>query len=443
MTAKNVIWKRIVVLANSFKYQGRCVAGKELSSDGNGNLIVGPWVRPVTDSLNGELSFQDFRLDRNSEPRLVDIVDVPVVEQVDDPIQPENWLVAAGIPWKRVGQLPTEAMDALVDESEGLWDEPGAPTDSVSAQFLRTRVPTCSLKFIRIEQARISSDGRSGFRLGFHAHGVDYQLKITDPAIYAALGPRLRGLSVEQSVSIKNITVCFSLGNEFASRHYKLAAAIVFPETGRELLTIGHSNRDIDDFTELLIENNVDIVADVRSHPVSRRFPHFSKKSLQVSLRDRGIRYVFLGKELGARPDIHVEVDEFANLYRAQSETAQFRSGIERLIEGVRCYRVALLCAEKDPLLCHRTILICRNLWHLGLDIAHIIDEGRLEQHPVAESRLMLEENVRAEQVRMFGRFEEYTPLDLAYDRRAEKIALRGRGTVDEALHNRVHEEER
>lgn len=156
------------------------------------------------------------------------------------------------------------------------------------------------------------------------------------------------------------------------------------------IFTIGHSNLSIDEFIALLQQHGVTAVADVRSHPYSRYLPHFSKNALEAALKAANIRYVFLGTELGARPnDPHCYVEGKA-LYENIAARPEFDRGIQRLIEGEQKYNIALMCAEKDPLTCHRAVLICQHLREFNLDIKHILSNGDLETHPQLEERLLV-----------------------------------------------------
>lgn len=157
-----------------------------------------------------------------------------------------------------------------------------------------------------------------------------------------------------------------------------------------QLFTIGHSNLNIETFISLLQKHGITAVADVRSHPYSRRFPHFSQPALKTSLLNAGINYVFLGRELGARPEDLSCYDATGKaLYERIAATNLFSTGIQRLLKGVETYKIALMCAEKDPITCHRTILVCRQLRKFGLQINHILSDGNLETHEELETRLL------------------------------------------------------
>ena len=161
-----------------------------------------------------------------------------------------------------------------------------------------------------------------------------------------------------------------------------------------KLFTIGHSNHSIETFIELLLEHNVTALADVRSHPYSRYLPHFNRIQIENSLKSTKMKYVFLGKELGARPkDPECYVDGKA-VYEKIAATELFAEGIKRVIKGLQNYRVALMCAEKDPIVCHRAILICPHLKNAGLEIHHIHKNGDLETNEDLENRVLKQNNL-------------------------------------------------
>ncbi len=145
------------------------------------------------------------------------------------------------------------------------------------------------------------------------------------------------------------------------------------------IYTIGHSTQPIEKFVAKLIKHGVSAVADVRSTPFSRHNPQFNRDELQAELKRNGIRYVFLGNELGARSrDECCYVDDKVQ-YALLAETPAFKAGIARVAEGAQRYKIALMCAEKDPADCHRTILVARHLIEDGFEVQHILANGALE----------------------------------------------------------------
>jgi uncharacterized protein (DUF488 family) len=194
----------------------------------------------------------------------------------------------------------------------------------------------------------------------------------------------------------------------------------------QRIYTVGHSSQLIEEFIAPLQRHGVEVVADVRSRPYSARFPHFSKEPLRASLAAADIGYVFLGRELGARRDEPECYVDGQAIYDSIARLPAFVAGIERLLDGAQRYRVALMCAEQDPLTCHRTILVCRALTSHGLSITHIGRAGDLEDHHQAERRLVEEELGSADQADMFAPADNFPQqLQRAYARRAGHIAYR------------------
>lgn len=199
--------------------------------------------------------------------------------------------------------------------------------------------------------------------------------------------------------------------------------------------TIGHSTHSIDRLIELLSMHAITAVADVRSSPFSRFKPHFNRVSLQTSLKKAGIRYVFLGRELGGRPaDRACYVGGTVN-YDLVARTELFQAGISRVAEGVRRHRIALLCTEEDPLACHRALLVSRHLVDRGIVAQHIRGSGRLESHDEALARLM--ENLNLLDQTDLLRGHDALIVE-AYHRQALVVAYTDRALADKELPREV-----
>lgn len=158
---------------------------------------------------------------------------------------------------------------------------------------------------------------------------------------------------------------------------------------GHRVFTIGHSTHSAEAFLALLRQHGIEALADVRSSPFSRFNPQFNRESLEQSLKAAGIRYVFLGKELGARSDDRSCYINGRVQYGRLAQTALFQSGLDRVLQGAAKYRVALMCAEKEPLECHRTLLVAKALAERGQPVLHIHADGHLETHEAAMERLL------------------------------------------------------
>jgi uncharacterized protein (DUF488 family) len=139
----------------------------------------------------------------------------------------------------------------------------------------------------------------------------------------------------------------------------------------------------------LLKRHGVMALADVRSAPFSRFNPQFNKAALQESLKPQRIKYVFLGRELGARSDDPASYENGRVHYARLARTTLFKTGLNRVIEGAGKYRLALMCAEKEPLECHRTLLVARALVERGVVVEHILADGSLETYENALTRLL------------------------------------------------------
>lgn len=156
-----------------------------------------------------------------------------------------------------------------------------------------------------------------------------------------------------------------------------------------QVLTVGHSNHSPETFLALLTRHGVTALADVRSAPYSRFNPQFNRKALSASLAAAGIAYVWLGRELGGRPDNPDCYEDGAVRYDRLARTSLYREGIDRVLRGAAEHCLALMCAEKDPLHCHRTLLVSRSLEEEGLEVAHILADGALEPHESVMDRLL------------------------------------------------------
>ncbi len=183
--------------------------------------------------------------------------------------------------------------------------------------------------------------------------------------------------------------------------------------------TIGHSTHSIDIFVGLLLRQRIEVVADVRSAPFSRFNPQFNRDELKASLKEAGIRYVFLGKELGARSNDPACYLNNKVQYDLLAKTDLFNSGLQRVIEGADKYRIAMMCAEKDPLHCHRTILVARALRDKGLEVRHILSTGEVETQEESIDRLMKSFGMSYDD--MFSTKDDV--VSEAYAKQAEKIA--------------------
>jgi uncharacterized protein (DUF488 family) len=158
----------------------------------------------------------------------------------------------------------------------------------------------------------------------------------------------------------------------------------------KPLFTVGHSNLDFPQFVKLLRDSDVKVLIDVRSRPHSSRFPQFSQPGFEKLLGEEGISYLFLGEELGGRPD---DADTYRSDgrvdYRKRRKSYAFGAGMERVLAESQHRTCALMCAEEDPLECHRFLMICPELVRMGIQLFHIRKGSKIEGQETAENRLL------------------------------------------------------
>jgi uncharacterized protein (DUF488 family) len=150
--------------------------------------------------------------------------------------------------------------------------------------------------------------------------------------------------------------------------------------------TIGHSTRPLDEFLELLAENRIEAVADVRRYPGSRRWPHFAREPLATALESQGVLYEWF-PELGGRRTPKADSRNTAwrspafRGYADYMETEPFADGLDRLVSLASALRTAVLCAELLWWRCHRALIADVLRW-LGFEVTHILGPGKTVTHP-------------------------------------------------------------
>jgi len=187
---------------------------------------------------------------------------------------------------------------------------------------------------------------------------------------------------------------------------------------GAALYTIGHSNYSWPAFRCLLARHQIALLCDVRSQPWSRRCPQFSRDRLAGSLAEIGVRYVFMGAELGARPADPAMYCRGRVDYGRLAAGAAFGEGLRRLRALMQAGRCTIMCAERDPVACHRMILVSRAVRSPQIEVHHIRGDGEPEPNAETEARLL--KMLRMPHADLFA-----APSDLesAYDRQAQRIA--------------------
>ena len=185
------------------------------------------------------------------------------------------------------------------------------------------------------------------------------------------------------------------------------------------IYSIGYAGRTIEDFTSILKKYEIDVLVDVRSSPWSRYTPDYTSESLKKILKSNDITYLWLGDMLGGRPKEQDVYKDGNVVFSLVMKLPSFEKGIERLLEGTRKYRIALMCAEKDPLNCHRFALVSRALVEKKAQVYHILYDGAEETHEQAMERLLKMEGLEEADLFMDtkDRFQQ------AYDRQEKRIS--------------------
>ena len=192
------------------------------------------------------------------------------------------------------------------------------------------------------------------------------------------------------------------------------------------VFTIGHSNLELEEFFSILSKHGVQTVCDVRSRPASFRFAQFNREGFEVNLRDAGFRYEFLGESLGGRPtDPRVYQANGLVDYFLRRKARDFVAEVDRVVELSRKQEIALMCAEEDPLHCHRFLMICPELLERRVTPVHIRRGGAVESQREAEDRLLALNDLTAfTSDSLFAR-ERSSALEDALRRQAEEHAFR------------------
>jgi uncharacterized protein (DUF488 family) len=205
--------------------------------------------------------------------------------------------------------------------------------------------------------------------------------------------------------------------------------------TAFDLFSIGHSNIPAERFVAMLRAANVNAIADVRSVPQSRFFPWFSAKNLAALLAREAMSYLAYGDALGGRPRDPVLYRDGIADYEAMARQPEFQGALQRLLaDAAHCRakgRICLMCAEREPLDCHRCLLVARELAARGFAIGHILHDGTIEPHDVTEQRLLA---LNGEDSDLFATGDLFATrlgerLAAAYRRRARSVAYRAKAT--------------
>lgn len=194
----------------------------------------------------------------------------------------------------------------------------------------------------------------------------------------------------------------------------------------RVLYTIGHSQHDVEYFIDMLRKYSINYVLDVRSTPYSQFAENYNRENIKAALKKARIEYFFMGNYFGARPEDRTlySKDGYLDFEKAR-KSAKFQNGVDNVIKGIRAgNNISLMCTEKDPLECHRAIMVARTFFDKGVDVQHILADSSLQSHDVLNQRLINMYFPDRYQMSLFASEnksdEEY--LDEAYRRHNKKI---------------------
>ena len=163
-----------------------------------------------------------------------------------------------------------------------------------------------------------------------------------------------------------------------------------------KIYTIGHSNHEIETFINLLKTAKIDMIVDVRSAPFSKMYPHFNRDTLESVLKDNKIGYLFLGDLIGGRSRNRSDYENGQVVYSRLASKDDYQATIKRVLDGSAKFQIALMCSEKEPLDCHRTLLVSQSLSDLGVEVAHIYADGKIESQSDVLNRLLRNYNLDA-----------------------------------------------
>lgn len=176
------------------------------------------------------------------------------------------------------------------------------------------------------------------------------------------------------------------------------------------IYTIGHSTHKVEAFVQLLNKYNINCICDVRSVPYSRFAEQFNRENFKANLEKYNIRYLYFGKEFGARREEKDVLTDGIVDFEKVAKGKEFLDGIDRIKNGIsRGYNIALMCTEKNPLECHRTILVSRNLNDIGIIVEHILPDGTSKSHKQIEQELIDKYFDNIDQISIF---ESKRPID-------------------------------
>lgn len=201
-----------------------------------------------------------------------------------------------------------------------------------------------------------------------------------------------------------------------------------------ECFTVGHSNHEVIHFIELLKIHKINCLGDVRSSPYSKFTPQFNKENLDAELKKNKILYVYLGNKIGGRYlDSSLLYPNGVVNYNKVMEQEEFCAGINNVIGNIKKgLRIALMCAEKNPLDCHRFLLVARALSNKGVKVKHILESGEMIFNEDLEKQLLQKYKSEFDQFSFLQEnLSQGKTLEEAYQRRNQEVGFAAERVAD------------
>jgi len=226
---------RIIVLANSYKKGGRCIAGRTLT-----DTSLGSWLRPISDKSEGELQLQHMITSSGLPPFVLDVVDVPLDHYAEDKCHPEDWVIDVSIPWKKYKSFPRKNLPGLEEEPDNLWIDSATRSDRVTSNFLLKRRKHQSLYLIRPTDFHVKltndfnpfeGNNQKKRRACFTYRNRHYSLGLTDPVFIDNFAKKFpspdKPATIVRPPYGDNCLICVSLTPVINGHHYKVVATVL------------------------------------------------------------------------------------------------------------------------------------------------------------------------------------------------------------------------
>ena len=191
------------------------------------------------------------------------------------------------------------------------------------------------------------------------------------------------------------------------------------------IYTIGYSGFSMNDFLNTISSHKISLIVDVRSQPYSRFFPDYNIESLKIFLAQKGIFYRNYDKAFGARQENHSFYSKDGYLdFEQFTKSEQYIYGFEKLVKSMKQdYMFALMCAEKDPINCHRSIMIARTFSNVGYNVIHLMPDDIVMTQQDIEERLLDRYFTNREQATIFDKnISKNEYIQAAYKKRNAEI---------------------